>query len=121
ELDYLFSVAEHVARVGIIPNLTTSGLGLTEGAAARCRVFGQINVSVDGVGEGYRRARGFDGFSHAEHALKLLRAVKAEVGINCVVSRSSFDGLADVARLAKKLGLSELELVRFKPVWRGPA
>jgi radical SAM protein with 4Fe4S-binding SPASM domain len=119
ELDYLFAVAEHAQRVGIVPNLTTSGLGLTPALAERCKVFGQINVSVDGVGEGYRRARGFDGYRHAERALELLRAVKAEVGINCVVSRSSFPGLREVARLARRLKLNELELLRFKPVGRG--
>ena len=74
---------------------------------------------MDGVGEGYRRARGFDGFAHAERALRLLRAVKEEVGVNCVVSRSSFDGLTDVARLVRRLRLNELELLRFKPVGRG--
>src|SRR5713226_9505082 len=79
ELDYLFEVAAHARAVGITPNLTTSGLGLTPRDAERCRVFGQINVSVDGVGEGYRRARGFDGFAHAERGLRLLRAVKEEV------------------------------------------
>jgi len=119
ELDYLFAVAEHAAKVGIVPNLTTSGLGMSAAQAARCRVFGQINVSVDGIGAAYERARGFDGYGHAERALKLLRAVKAEVGINCVVSRSSFDGLREVARLARRLDLSELELLRFKPVGRG--
>src|SRR6267143_1858949 len=30
ELDYLFAVAEHAHRVGIVPNLTTSGLGMTQ-------------------------------------------------------------------------------------------
>ena len=119
ELDYLFEVAAHARAVGITPNLTTSGLGLGPAEAERCRVFGQINVSVDGVGEGYRRARGFDGFARAERALRLLRAVKEEVGVNCVVSRSSFDGLNEVARLVRKLRLNELELLRFKPVGRG--
>ncbi len=119
ELDYLFEVAAHARAAGITPNLTTSGLGLSERDAERCRVFGQINVSVDGVGEGYRRARGFDGFHRAERALRLLRAVKAEVGVNCVVSRTSFDGLGDVARLVRRLRLNELELLRFKPVGRG--
>ncbi len=121
ELDYLFKVAEHAHKVGIVPNLTTSGLGLSRELAARCAVFGQINVSVDGVGAAYQRARGFDGFRHAERALEWLRAVKAQVGINCVVSRSSFDGLREVARLAKRLDLNELELLRFKPVGRGLA
>src|SRR5437764_713949 len=60
ELDYLFAVAEHARRVGITPNLTTSGLGLDEAAARKCAIFGQINVSVDGVGAAYAEARGFD-------------------------------------------------------------
>ncbi len=119
DLDYLFAVAAHASSVGIIPNLTTSGLGLTPEMAERCRAFGQINVSIDGIGDGYQRARGFDGYRHAERALRLLRAVKKEVGVNCVVSRSSFDGLGDVARLVRELKLNELELLRFKPVGRG--
>jgi radical SAM protein with 4Fe4S-binding SPASM domain len=119
ELDHLFAVAEHARAVGITPNLTTSGLGLDERTAERCKVFGQINVSVDGVGDAYRAARGFDGFRHAERALRLLRAVKREVGINCVVSRSSFAGIGEVARLVRRLDLNELELLRFKPVGRG--
>jgi radical SAM protein with 4Fe4S-binding SPASM domain len=36
-----------------------------------------------------------------------------------VVSRSSFDGLGEVARLVRRLRLNELELLRFKPVGRG--
>jgi len=119
ELDYLFAVAEHARKVGITPNLTTSGLGLDEAAARKCAVFGQINVSVDGVGAAYARARGFDGYRHAERALRLLREVKPEVGVNCVVSRSSFDHVGEVARLVRKLRLNELELLRFKPVGRG--
>jgi radical SAM protein with 4Fe4S-binding SPASM domain len=119
ELDYLFAVADHARSVGITPNLTTSGLGLDEATARRCAVFGQINVSVDGVGRAYQEARGFDGFHHAERALRLLRAVKPEVGINCVVSRSSYPHLREVAALARRLALNELELLRFKPVGRG--
>ena len=119
ELDYLFAVAAHARKVGITPNLTTSGLGLDEEAAQRCAVFGQINVSIDGIGKAYEDARGFDGFAHAERALRHLRNVKREVGVNCVVSRSSFDALDGVARLVKRLDLNELELLRFKPVGRG--
>jgi radical SAM protein with 4Fe4S-binding SPASM domain len=121
ELDYLFAVAAHARKLGITPNLTTSGLGLDEAAARKCEVFGQINVSVDGVGAAYQQARGFDGFRHAERALRLLRAVKPEVGVNCVVSRSSFEHVPEVARLVKRLRLNELELLRFKPVGRGAA
>src|SRR6202011_5966620 len=116
---YLFAVASHARRVGITPNLTTSGLGLDAKAAEKCRVFGQINVSVDGGGAAYAAARGLAGFRHAARALRLLPAVKREVGVNCVVSRSSFPHVPEVARLVRKLRLNELELLRFKPVGRG--
>jgi radical SAM protein with 4Fe4S-binding SPASM domain len=119
ELDYLFAVAEHARTLGITPNLTTAGLNMTPALAERCRVFGQINVSVDGVGEAYRDARGFDGFARARRALELLRSVKREVGINCVVSRSSYARVEDVVRLGRQLKLNEVELLRFKPAGRG--
>src|SRR5437868_5314949 len=56
ELDYLFEVAAHARAVGITPNLTTSGLGLDAAAAKRCAIFGQINVSIDGIGEADRKS-----------------------------------------------------------------
>jgi radical SAM protein with 4Fe4S-binding SPASM domain len=119
DLDYLFEVAAHAHTVGILPNLTTAGLNMTPELAERCKVFGQINVSIDGVGKRYADARGFDGFRHAERALRLLRAVKKEVGINCVVSRSSYPHLGEVVALAQQLKLNEVELLRFKPAGRG--
>jgi radical SAM protein with 4Fe4S-binding SPASM domain len=119
DLDYLFEVAAYARKVGILPNLTTAGLNMTPALARRCAVFGQINVSIDGVGEAYRKARGFDGYDLAVKALRLLREVKREVGINCVVSRSSFPELDRVVALARQLDLSEVELLRFKPAGRG--
>jgi len=121
ELGYLFEVAAHARRVGLLPNLTTNGLRLTPELAERCRVFGQINVSIDGVGDGYRRERGHDGFARAERGLRLLRAAKREVGINCVVTRHSFAHLGEIVVFAKRLRLSEVELLRFKPAGRGLA
>jgi radical SAM protein with 4Fe4S-binding SPASM domain len=121
ELPHLFAIAARARELGLIPNLTTNGLSMTPSLAERCRVFGQVNVSVDGVGEAYRRARGFDGFAQAKRALELLRAVKREVGINCVVSRSSYPKLHEVVALAKQLKLADVELLRFKPAGRGAA
>lgn len=119
ELPYLFELAAHARAVGLVPNLTTAGLGLTEAQAEACRVFGQVNVSVDGVGARYREARGFDGYARAERALRMLRARVERVGINFVVSRSSQPHLGEVVALAKRLGLDEVELLRFKPSGRG--
>lgn len=115
EHEDLFAIAAYARDKGLVPNLTTSGQGMTPELAERCRVFGQINVSIDAVGAN----RGSLPFSEAANALRLLRAVKKEVGINCVVSRSSYDGLPAVVRFAKKLRLSEVEFLRFKPAGRG--
>ncbi|HEY3449327.1 MAG TPA: radical SAM protein [Myxococcales bacterium] len=119
DLDYLFDLASFARHIGLLPNLTTNGLDLTARAAERCRVFGQINVSIDGVGEGYRQARGQDGFERARHGLRLLRRVKREVGLNCVLTRSNFDRLGEIVAFAKAERLSEVELLRFKPAGRG--
>lgn len=121
ELPYLFEIARYAREKGLVPNLTTAGLTLTEDEARACTVFGQINVSVDGVGADYQRARGFDGFPRAVRALKLLREHCRRVGINFVVSRTSYQAMAEVVQLGKSLGLDEVELLRFKPAGRGVA
>jgi radical SAM protein with 4Fe4S-binding SPASM domain len=120
DLPYLLDVARHARKRGIVPNLTTSGLPVDEAFAREAAaVFGQVNVSVDGLGEDYRRSRGYDGFARAEDALRLLRSFTPHVGINCVVSRDNADRLAPLVAFAKRLRLSEVEFLRFKPAGRG--
>jgi len=46
----LFELAAHARKVGLVPNLTTSGRELTEHQAQQMTVFGQVNLSLDGVG-----------------------------------------------------------------------
>lgn len=120
DLPYLISVARHARAVGITPNLTTSGLSVDDTFAREAAgVFGQVNVSLDGVREDYLASRGFDGFAPALRGLQRLRAHSPHVGINCVVSRSNADRLAPLVALAKRLRLSEVEFLRFKPAGRG--
>jgi MoaA/NifB/PqqE/SkfB family radical SAM enzyme len=121
-LPWLGEVAEHARARGLVPNLTTSGLYDEETLARLCGwapLFGQMNVSIDGVGEDYARVRGFDGFARADAAVVALRKASKHVGINCVVTRENFDGLAAVFAYAKKRKLREIELLRFKPSGRG--
>jgi radical SAM protein with 4Fe4S-binding SPASM domain len=121
-LPWLGEIAAHARELGMVPNLTTSGLYDEQTLARLCSIaktFGQINVSVDGIGEAYARVRGFDGFERADRAVVQLRKATKHVGINCVVTRESFDELAEVFRYAKKRKLNEVELLRFKPSGRG--
>ena len=115
----LFELAEHARHVGLTPNLTTSGLGMTPELAERCRIFGQVNVSLDGLGAAYIASRGYDGEHHALRALKLLANAGVPTGINLVLSSVTWDGLARTTRVARDAGANEVEILRFKPTGRG--
>ncbi len=116
--DDLFAIADHARSVGLVPNLTTSGLGMTAELAAECRRFGQVNLSLDGLGETYRNSRGYDGAAIALHALDLLVAAGVPTGINFVVSRHTIGDLeATTAEVARRGG-NEVELLRLKPTGR---
>ena len=121
-LPWLGDVARHARARGLVPNLTTSGLYDDDVLARLCEwaeLFGQINVSIDGVGPAYAEVRGFDGFERADRAVVALRRATRHVGINCVVTRKSFDALPELFAYARKRKLREVELLRFKPSGRG--
>jgi radical SAM protein with 4Fe4S-binding SPASM domain len=118
-LPWLADVARHARACGMIPNLTTSGLEGLDRLLGITHLFGQINVSLDGLGATYARVRGFDGFARADAAIQALRARKRDVGINVVVTRDNFAELDAIFAYARKRRLSEVELLRFKPAGRG--
>lgn len=119
-LPWLFEIADHARARGMVPNVTTSGLGLTEEQAKRAKVFGRVNVSLDGVDPaGYGELRRAEHFAKADRAIRLLRKHQGRVGINTVVTRTSFDHIEEVVGYASKLGLDEVELLRLKPAGRG--
>ncbi|MFO0573728.1 MAG: radical SAM protein [Polyangia bacterium] len=124
ELPWLGELCDEARRRGIVPNLTTSGLydeAVLERLCgwARAGRFGQINVSLDGVGATYAAVRGFDGFDRADRALAALRRAWPDVGINCVVTRKSFADLDALFAHARRRRCNEVELLRFKPAGRG--
>lgn len=120
-LPWLGELAAHARGRGIVPNLTTSGLAGLDRLLPIADRFGQINVSLDGLGETYAAVRGFDGFGRADAALRALRSVKREIGINVVVTRANFEELPAIFEHARRRRLSEVELLRWKPAGRGAA
>jgi len=111
-------LAAEARRLGLVPVMTTSGLGLTAERAVELRAFAQINVSHDGVGGAYEAVRGFDAAAHAERAIALLVAAGIPVGVNVVLTRASFPQLAATAACAVELGAGEIQLLRYKPAGR---
>ena len=120
-LPWLGEVAAHARARGLTPNLTTSGLAGLDNLLPIAHLFGQINVSMDGVGPAYAAVRGTDRFAEADRAIQLLRSRKREVGINVVVTRLNFADLDEIIRYARRRRLNEVELLRFKPAGRGAA
>jgi pyruvate-formate lyase-activating enzyme len=118
-LPWLGELADHARARGLVPNLTTSGLSGLENLLDITDRFGQINVSLDGLGDAYAAVRGFDGFARAQHAIRALRARKREIGINVVITRHNFDQIDELFAYARSERLNEVELLRFKPAGRG--
>lgn len=118
-LPWLGDLARHARARGLVPNLTTSGLAGLDLLVPIADLFGQINVSIDGIGPTYAAVRGFDGFARADAAVVRLRRAKKEIGLNCVVTRHNFASLGEVFAYARRRKLNEVELLRFKPSGRG--
>lgn len=118
-LPWLGEIARHARSRGLVPNLTTSGLEGLEGLLEISDLFGQINVSIDGLADTYAAVRGFDGFERADQALQRLRSRKREIGINVVITRHNFDQIDELFAYARRRRLNEIELLRFKPAGRG--
>lgn len=123
-LPWLGELLSHCWQRGVIPNLTTSGL--YDQATldrlcgwARRGLFGQVNVSIDGVGDIYTQVRGFAGFDKADHAARALLRAFPDIGINTVVTRVGFQHLDELFTYARRTGLREVELLRLKPAGRG--
>ncbi len=111
----LARVVEAAHAAGLSIGLTTSGRGRVDTA----RGFDQINVSLDGLGEVYERARGYDGAQEALHAIQRLAAQGARVGANIVLSRDTFPSLRDTVNAAVQSGARDIHLLRLKPAGRG--
>ncbi len=119
EVPWLFELAAEMRKLGLVPNITTSGLSITPEKAKECRVFGQVNVSVDDLDARYHETRGYNGFEIAERAIGLLQAEQIPVGINCVISRKNVEHLDEIFAWVRKKKLLEIELLRYKPAGRG--
>ena len=114
----LFEIAAFARKIGLVPNLTVSGRYIDAATAGRMRSFGQVNVSMDGVGDRYAVFRGRDMFETADRALSFLVEAGVPAGINCVLGRRNFSGLEDLFCYAEKKGVNEIEFLRFKPAGR---
>jgi radical SAM protein with 4Fe4S-binding SPASM domain len=114
-------LVRHARAVGLLPTVTTSGIGITRERAAALADAGiaQVNVSHDGPDGAYEATRGYDGAPLAERTLQLLGEAGIPTGVNTVVTRHTLPHLEPLVDRATSLGARELQLVRLKPAGRG--
>jgi radical SAM protein with 4Fe4S-binding SPASM domain len=115
----LFEIAGYARTKGLVPNLTVSGAKITSDVAKKMKVFGQVNVSLDGVGYNYGVFRNINMFDMADNALSCLIEAGVPTGINCVIGRNNFGGIAGLFEYAAENKLNEIEFLRLKPSGRG--
>jgi radical SAM protein with 4Fe4S-binding SPASM domain len=119
EREDLFEVAAYARQKGLVPNLTVSGAKITPEIARQMTVFGQVNVSLDGVRKQYAVFRDKDMFDKADKALGYLIEAGVPTGINCVIGRNNFDSIGELFEYASSKKLNEIEFLRLKPSGRG--
>ncbi len=117
------AILQRARSLGLVPNLTTAGLSLTDDDARRLAgLVGQINVSIDGLGAMYADVRGFSGADRALRSVRILSAAGVRVGVNTVLTAPLLAEPGALERLGAAIaeaGASEWQWLRFKPVGRG--
>ncbi len=118
--DDVVALCEHARDLGLVPNLTTSGFGLTAELASRLApIVGQVNVSLDGLGDDYVAVRGWDGTGLGLRALELLQGAGIRTGVNTVLSRHTWASLGSLGDQLAARGVREWQWLRLKPAGRG--
>lgn len=120
EREDLFEVAEYTREKGLVPNLTTSGSIMNDELAKKLKIFGQVNLSIDGLYDDYNIFRKSKvEFDAIDRSIDILIRNKIPTGINCVVGKRNYDHIPEIFEYASKKGLNEIEFLRFKPLGRG--
>jgi radical SAM protein with 4Fe4S-binding SPASM domain len=83
------------------------------------KIFGQVNLSIDGIHSLQNIFRQQDSFTMVDQTIDLLINAGVPTGINCVVGKRNFDGLEDIFKYANSKKINEVEFLRIKPSGRG--
>ncbi len=109
------TLAREARARGLVPVVTTSGVGIGVERARSLTDFAQVNVSYDGAPAALRAG---ETVAAAERAIAALVAAGVTVGVNVVLTRQSVGALEDTCERAAALGAVEAQLLRYKPEGR---
>lgn len=117
--DDFFELTEYAREKGLVPNLTISGIGLRPDQAEKLKLLGQVNLSLDGVGEHYGIYRKKEDFDSVDQAFDLLLERGIPAGINCLIGADNVNLLDSLFAYAAEKKVTDIDFLRFKPAGRG--
>ncbi len=111
-------IVEYCSHLGMVPNLTSNGQNVRAEHIDTLRKMGQINFSLDGIGDLFRINGREGNFDKLQETIDFLREQKIYPGFNTVVSKMNFDHLEEIVQFAEKNEISEVEFLKYKPLGR---
>ena len=119
----ILEIAQYIREKGMIPNLTISGFGVDRFEPEYlAKLFGQINLSIDGPPEVYTSVRGWNGYGLGVRSLQKLARAGGRVGVNTVLTQPLLADRSAFFSFAEQLveaGMLEWQWLRYKPTGRG--
>ncbi len=92
--------------------LITNGVLLDERLDEFSDYLDYLIVSMDGIGETYRRIRGIDAYAKVVKGIESAAALGVKTGINCVLCRYNLGEVDSLVHLSQRLGVT----ITFEPV-----
>ena len=99
-----FEIASYARQKRIVPNITTNGLLIDAETAKKCDVFGSVHVSCHHPSD----------LAGLADAVRFLKKAGIDVGLNVLVSASTYEELPGSWRWCAKQGISRLLMLKFK-------
>lgn len=106
--DDIFDLAAFAVEQGIRPVLSTNGTLITESIASRIKAigFGEVGISLDGVGEKNDLFRGQDGaYEAALQGIRRCIDAGQKVSLRFTITRSNYEEIPNIFNLAEREGI----------------
>lgn len=120
--DDIFTLMERAKEKGLIVQLTTNALLVTDEVAERLKEIDPITVGVSlegGTRETYERYRGKGNFEKVKEKIKILVDHDLPVKIKTAVSRDNIGEIDNIIDLAMDLGVKAVDMFLMYPAGRG--
>jgi len=107
----IFELASFAREQGVKPVLSTNGTLITESVARKIRGvgFGEIGISLDGIGEHNDRFRGKRGaYKAALHGIRRCVDLGLRVSLRLTITRSNYGEIPAIFRLVDQEGIDRI-------------